>query len=59
MAQYGDSGLDRTVIMSNAPIEPREFYERRIPTGLLDPYMLLKLHVAQFLDVLVSRRARA
>ena len=45
--------------MSNAPVEPREFYERRIPTGLLDPYMLLKLPVALFLDVLVSRHAQA
>ena len=45
--------------MSNAPVEPREFYERRIPIGLLDPYMLLKLPVALFLDVLVSRHAQA
>ena len=45
--------------MSNAPVESREFYERRIPNGLLDPYMFLKLPVDQFLDVLVSRRARA
>lgn len=45
--------LDRKVILSNVPVEPSEFYERRIPTGLLDP-----LYASHAASGSISRRTR-